>query len=128
MQQESVIPFGEGVTMAKSSVNPTLLIYLLIVAGFLVLVLFSNDPSHPRARSHRRSLPGRRIKVRTGQSNKKHDPVAFDPVIAEFERKREDREWEKHYFESHYKNWGEQVEKNEAMHHTEHIEVHSSRL
>ncbi|KMT02568.1 hypothetical protein BVRB_9g202550 [Beta vulgaris subsp. vulgaris] len=31
-----------------------------------------------------------------------HDAVAFDPVVAEIERHREDKEWERMYFEEHH--------------------------
>lgn len=92
------------------SANSTAFIYLLLLVAFMMLVLVSHDPSHLHSRSHRRSLPGKRIKVRSIHHDKKHhDPIAFDPVVAELERKKEDRAWEKQYFEEQYKKWGEQV-------------------
>lgn len=92
------------------SANSTAFIYLLLLVAFMMLVLVSHDPSHLHSRSHRRSLPGKRIKVRSIHHDKKHhDPIAFDPVVAELERKKEDRAWEKQYFEEQYKKWGEQA-------------------
>lgn len=97
-----------------ASTNSTAFIYLLLVVAYMLLVFVSHEPSHTHSRSHRRSLPGKRIKVRSVHHDKKHhDPIAFDPVVAEFERKKEDRAWEKQYFEEQYKKWGEQVASHE---------------
>lgn len=105
--------------MAATRANSTAFIYLLLVVAFMTLVLVSHEPSHP-SRSHRRSLPGKRIKVRAVHHDKKHhDPIAFDPVIAEYEQRKEDRAWEKQYFEDQYKKWGEQVASHDSgWHHT----------
>jgi hypothetical protein len=93
----------------------TTLVYMLVVAAFLALVLFSNHPSHHTARKNRRFMPGRRIKVRVASVDpKQHEPIAFDPIIAEYERRREDRAWEKHYFEQQYKKWAEMEAANQA--------------
>jgi hypothetical protein len=60
-------------------------------------------------------MPGRRIKVRVASVDpKQHEPIAFDPIIAEYERRREDRAWEKHYFEQQYKKWAEMEAANQA--------------
>ncbi|XP_024357287.1 uncharacterized protein [Physcomitrium patens] len=100
--------------------NSTAFIYLLLVVAFMTLVLVSHDPANLHSRSHRRTLPGKRIKVRTVHHDKKHhDPVAFDPIVAEFERRKEDRAWEKQYFEDQYKKWGEQAQNNEGVFHHE---------
>jgi len=87
---------------SSSSTNLKTLIYLLLVVAFMTLVFISHEPLHLLSRSHRRSLLGKRIKVRVVHHNKKHhDPVAFDSVVANFERKKEDQAWEKQYFEEH---------------------------
>jgi hypothetical protein len=93
----------------------TTLVYMLVVAAFLALVLFSNHPSHHTARKNRRFMPGRRIKVRVASVDpKQHEPIAFDPIIAEYERRRDDRAWEKHYFEQQYRKWAEMEAVNQA--------------
>uniref|UniRef100_A0A0D6R4P1 EF-hand domain-containing protein n=1 Tax=Araucaria cunninghamii TaxID=56994 RepID=A0A0D6R4P1_ARACU len=78
-------------------------VYVYICLGIVGLVLMCREgrgpsPSHGHS-LHRRVGPGRRIKLRSSFSYGKHEPVAFDPLIAEMERLREDREWEKHYIE-----------------------------
>lgn len=101
--------------MAASS-NSTAFIYLLLVVAFMTLVFVSHDPSNHHSRSHRRTLPGKRIKVRAVHHDKDHhDPIAFDPIVADFERRKEDRAWEKQYFEDQYKKWGEQVQGHESI-------------
>lgn len=103
----------EGRRTMAASTNSTAFIYLLLLVAFMMLVLVSHDPSNLHSRSHRRSLPGKRIKVRAVHHDKKHhDPIAFDPVVADLERKREDRQWEKQLFEEQYKKLGEQVASN----------------
>ncbi|KAG0555711.1 hypothetical protein M758_12G192300 [Ceratodon purpureus] len=99
-----------------ASTNSTAFIYLLLVVAIMTLVLVSHDPSHQHSRSHRRTLPGKRIKVRAVHHDKNHhDPIAFDPIVADFERRKEDRAWEKQYFEDQYKKWGEQVQSAEGI-------------
>ncbi|CAM6048002.1 unnamed protein product [Sphagnum compactum] len=98
--------------------NRTTLVYLLLLAAFIALVLFSNHPSHSKTRRNRRVMPGRRIKVRLSALDpKQHDPIAFDPIIGNYERRREDRAWEKQYFEQQYKKWGENSATNQAVVH-----------
>jgi hypothetical protein len=106
----------EGRGAMAASTNPTAFIYLLLVVAFMTLVLVSHDPSHHHPRSHRRTLPGKRIKVRAVHHDKNHhDPVAFDPVVADFERRKEDRAWEKQYFEDQYKKWGDEAQHAEGI-------------
>jgi hypothetical protein len=98
--------------------NRTTLVYLLLLAAFIALVLYSNHPSHSKTRRNRRVMPGRRIKVRLSALDpKQHDPIAFDPIIGNYERRREDRAWEKQYFEQQYKKWGENSATNQAVAH-----------
>lgn len=115
-----------------ASQHTTGIVYLLLMVAFMALILFSNNSPHSRPSSHRRFMHGKRIKLRTPSvdQSKRHDPVAFDPVVAEYERRREDRAWEKHYFEQKYKEWGE-AHKTEEHHedpsqHQAHAEVKTS--
>ncbi|KAJ3691983.1 hypothetical protein LUZ60_012333 [Juncus effusus] len=76
----------------SSSSFPVLIIYVIVALFLLFLLAFS--PAKP-------ARPSRRLKLRsnfslpaqTGQED--HHQFAFDPIIAEIQRKREDREWEK---------------------------------
>ncbi|KAL2938996.1 Calumenin [Bienertia sinuspersici] len=45
-----------------------------------------------------------------------HDPVAFDPVVAEMERHREDKEWERMYFEEHHEDIAKRLDEHEHDH------------
>eukprot|EP01018_Ginkgo_biloba_P004026 Gb_08412 [translate_table: standard] len=83
-------------------------VYLYVLVGVVGLILICKGPSGMSNDSlHRRVGPGRRLTLRSRVSNShnKHESVAFDPLIAEIERRRDDREWEKHYLEQHYKEW-----------------------
>ncbi|KAI7995609.1 hypothetical protein LOK49_LG11G00048 [Camellia lanceoleosa] len=84
--------------MGKASV----IIYIAVAV--LLLLLVSHSPKKP---SHQRY---RRLKLRSNFSPDKHsshhhhEPVAFDPLVADIERKREDKQWEKNmYFEQAHK-------------------------
>ncbi|XP_029119008.1 uncharacterized protein [Elaeis guineensis] len=82
--------------MGKSSV-PVALIYVTLAV--LLLVLLSLAPSHPQR-------PHRRLKLRSSFSFSappaSHDRrIPFDPIIADIERRREDREWERTHFFPH---------------------------
>lgn len=82
--------------MGKSSV-PVALIYVSLAV--LLLVLLSLAPSRPHS-------PHRRLKLRSSFSFSAppaaHDHrIPFDPIIADIERRREDREWERTHFFSH---------------------------
>ncbi|XP_024362347.2 uncharacterized protein [Physcomitrium patens] len=109
---------GSGTMAASTSFSS--FIYLLLVVAFMTLYLVSHSPSNLHTRSHRRTLPGKRIKVRAVHHDKKHhDPVAFDPIVADFERRKEDLAWEKQHFEDQYKKLGEQLQKNGGISHHE---------
>ncbi|KAL3635853.1 hypothetical protein CASFOL_020400 [Castilleja foliolosa] len=90
--------------MGKFSV----IIYITVAIALLLLVSRSNN-NRPHDR-HRH----RRLRIR---SNFTFTPpvdthrildrsaavsAAFDPVVADIERKREDKEWEHHYFQTHH--------------------------
>ncbi|PSR90937.1 Calumenin like [Actinidia chinensis var. chinensis] len=85
--------------MGKASV-----IIYITVAVFLLLVI-----SHsPKKTSHHRH---RHLKLRSNfsfssygpgknpQHHPHHEPVPFDPLVADIERRREDKQWEKKHFE-----------------------------
>lgn len=85
---------------------PMKAIYLYLFIAAVGLVLICKGPRGFSDHSlHRRVGPGRRIKLRSSFSvshnniSSKHEPVAFDPLIAEIERRRDDKEWERHYLE-----------------------------
>ncbi|CAL9118129.1 unnamed protein product [Musa acuminata var. zebrina] len=76
--------------MARSPV----LIYLIVV--LFVLLLLSFAPKRP-------NRPHRRLKLRSAadvsdQTGRDRRGIPFDPVIADIERRREDREWERAHF------------------------------
>ncbi|KNA14606.1 hypothetical protein SOVF_105720 [Spinacia oleracea] len=97
-------------------------IILYITIGISLLLFLSRSPKFDDSSNHhslRRRNNHRRLKLRsnftfTSQDHlerpdphlefrhHQHDPVAFDPVVAEMERKREDKEWERMYFEEHH--------------------------
>eukprot|EP00250_Pteridium_aquilinum_P003154 c13483_g2_i1 orf=203-1369(+) len=84
-------------------------VYVLISLAFIALVLYSNQPHRLKSKVHRSLHPGRRVRVRKLHISRdsKHENVAFDPIVADLERKREDRTWEKEHFEQQYKQWGQ---------------------
>lgn len=76
--------------MARSPVP----IYLGVM--LFVVVLLSFSPSRP-------NQPHRRLKLRSladlsAPPSRDHRSIPFDPVIADIERRREDREWERAHF------------------------------
>ncbi|XP_021735477.1 reticulocalbin-2-like [Chenopodium quinoa] len=100
-------------------------IILYIIIGISLLLFLSRSPTrddshgHPDTHRNHRRTNHRRLKLRsnftfTSQDHLEHpdphfefrhhhhDPVAFDPVVAEMERHREDKEWERMYFEEHH--------------------------
>ncbi|KAF8407417.1 hypothetical protein HHK36_006548 [Tetracentron sinense] len=85
--------------MGKASV-----IIYITVAVFL-LFLISHSPKEPPNHRHRR------LKLRStfpfSAGDKHHESVAFDPLVADIERHREDKEWEKRYFEHTHKEFVE---------------------
>ncbi|KAE8691464.1 hypothetical protein F3Y22_tig00110890pilonHSYRG01498 [Hibiscus syriacus] len=63
-----------------------------VTLAVLILYLISYSPKKHSTRNHHR-----RLKLRYSSAH--HDPVAFDPLVAEIERRREDNQWEKQYLE-----------------------------
>ncbi|XP_031505916.1 uncharacterized protein LOC116268396 [Nymphaea colorata] len=76
------------------------LIYVLVAV--LLIYLINHGPKQQDHGSDHH----RRLKLRSAFTftKEKHDPVAFDPLIAEIERRREDRQWEQQYFQEHHKH------------------------
>uniref|UniRef100_A0A7N0U7I8 EF-hand domain-containing protein n=1 Tax=Kalanchoe fedtschenkoi TaxID=63787 RepID=A0A7N0U7I8_KALFE len=71
---------------------PTIVIYLAL--AFLLLLFISRAPTKPSNHRHRR------LKLRSNFTfAKHHDPIPFDPLVADIERRRRDREWEKQLFD-----------------------------
>lgn len=101
--------------------------YSLVCLGFIALVLFSNQPHRQKNRLHRNLHPGRRIVVRKlpFSSDAKHEHVAFDPIVAKLERKREDRTWEQGFFQQQYQQW---AQNDNAAHHDVQRHPHSAHL
>ncbi|XP_043717857.1 calumenin-like [Telopea speciosissima] len=91
--------------MGKASV----IIYISV--ALLLLFLISHSPKGPK--TNRR----RRLKLRSTFTFDKqhHEPVAFVPLIADMERRREDKEWEKRYFEHTHKEFIEGAPGAEAQ-------------
>ncbi|KAH7446836.1 hypothetical protein KP509_01G078700 [Ceratopteris richardii] len=83
------------------------LVYLLISLCFVAFVLFSNQPHRLKFKVHRNVHPGRRLIVRKLKiaRDAKHENVAFDPLVAGLERKREDKAWEKEHFVQKQTQW-----------------------
>ncbi|OAY72377.1 hypothetical protein ACMD2_26125, partial [Ananas comosus] len=87
--------------MGKSHPNPIVWIYVALT--LFVVLLLSFAPTHHHLRPHRR------LKLRSsfaprgdGGGGGGGHQVPFDPLIADIERRREDREWERaHYNFSH---------------------------
>ncbi|KAJ8769979.1 hypothetical protein K2173_009061 [Erythroxylum novogranatense] len=80
-------------TMGKASI----IIYTAIAV--FVLCLISHAPKKPTANHHRR------LKIRssfnlsnTNPLHRPHTPVPFDPLVAEIERRLEDKRWERQHF------------------------------
>ncbi|KAH6831381.1 Calcium-binding EF hand family protein [Perilla frutescens var. hirtella] len=83
----------------------SLIVYISV--AIVVLILISRTTTN---KSHRGRH--RRLKVRSnftftapGDNHHLHDRVtvaAFDPLVAEIERKREDKQWEHHYLQVHH--------------------------
>ncbi|KAL7001567.1 hypothetical protein U1Q18_002720 [Sarracenia purpurea var. burkii] len=83
-------------------------IIIYVTFAVLLLLLISHSPTKPSHHRHRR------LKLRTNFTfslspdaadnfHRHHDPVAFDPLVADIERQREDKQWEKMYFEHSHK-------------------------
>ncbi|RZC75106.1 hypothetical protein C5167_050586 [Papaver somniferum] len=76
-------------------------VVIYISVALLLLFLISHSPKKHSNNHHRR------LKLRSTFkfSDKHHEPVPFDPIIADIERRREDREWERQYFEHNHKDF-----------------------
>ncbi|XP_042008534.1 calumenin-like [Salvia splendens] len=75
----------------------SLIVYITVAVVVLLLISrSSNNKSH----RHRH----RRLKVRSNFTFTAPAAAAFDPVVAEIERKREDRQWEHQYIHAHHPN------------------------
>ncbi|KAL5999570.1 hypothetical protein ACLOJK_037855 [Asimina triloba] len=81
----------------------SVIVYTSIAVFLLFVISFS--PKHP----HR---PHRHLKLRSSfspddprQRLRAHPPIPFDPIIADIERRREDKEWERQYFQDHHKEF-----------------------
>ncbi|KAJ7954610.1 Calcium-binding EF-hand [Quillaja saponaria] len=75
-------------------------IIIYIVIAVLLLLLLSHSPKKNSDHRHRR------LKLRSNFSvtpfsthHTHHEHVAFDPLVADIERHREDKQWEKQYIE-----------------------------
>ncbi|KAL3502339.1 hypothetical protein ACH5RR_036788, partial [Cinchona calisaya] len=81
------------------------LVIIYITVAVLLLLLISKSPKN-NLQSHRHRH--RRLKLRSNFTfspptlNHHEHHVAFDPLVVDIERKREDREWERMYFENHH--------------------------
>ncbi|KAL1565423.1 calumenin-B-like [Salvia divinorum] len=86
------------------------IIYITVAVALLVLVSRSPHKSKPQGSHHRR-----RLKIRThfpfappSDPHRHHDPPpAFDPIVAEIELRREDRQWEHLYYQTHHQSESE---------------------
>ncbi|KAK1408770.1 hypothetical protein QVD17_40808 [Tagetes erecta] len=93
-------------------------VIIYITVALLILLLISHSPNKQRNNHHRRH---RRLKLR---SNFSFNPtttttpadhhISFDPLVADIERKREDKEWEKTHFFSDHQDSGDQSEQHAA--------------
>ncbi|KAK9052613.1 hypothetical protein SSX86_029243 [Deinandra increscens subsp. villosa] len=75
-------------------------VIIYITLAFLLLLLLSHSPN----KSSRRTPPRRhrRLKLRSNLSTITNHHVSFDPLLADIQRKREDKLWEKtHFFNGH---------------------------
>ncbi|KAJ7528080.1 hypothetical protein O6H91_16G082900 [Diphasiastrum complanatum] len=99
-------------------------VYFLLAIACLALLRFSSHPSISLTGGHRKQL-GRRLILRAhsnatilrahsnATTDARHEPVPFDPIVADFERKREDRTWEREYFRQKYQEWDKNTPINE---------------
>lgn len=92
---------------------------IYITVAVLLLFLVSQSPKNPKQHRHRNR--SRRLKLRSNFTfasptlNSHHGHhIPFDPVVADLEMKREDREWEKMYVESHHP---ELIQNHTNVHH-----------
>lgn len=82
-------------------------VIIYIIVAVLLLFLVSQSPKN--SKQHRYRNRSRRLKLRSNftfaspslSSHHGHH-IPFDPIVADLEMKREDREWEKMYVETHH--------------------------
>ncbi|GFS36119.1 calcium-binding EF hand family protein [Actinidia rufa] len=85
--------------MGKASV----IIYITVAV--LLLLFISLSPQKPSHHRHRRLKLRSNFSFSSDGADKKphphphHEPVPFDPLVADIERRREDKQWEKTHFE-----------------------------
>lgn len=79
--------------MARASV----LVYITI--ALLVLLLISQSPKKPANHRHRRLKLRSNFTFAPPLHHSHHNPIAFDPLVADIERRREDRKWEKEHLD-----------------------------
>ncbi|XP_030522607.1 calumenin-B [Rhodamnia argentea] len=77
-------------------------VIIYIAVALLLLFLVSRSPRSPSAhgRSHLRLKLRSNFTFKAPAHHHHHEPVPFDPLVAELERHREDKQWEREYFEN----------------------------
>lgn len=81
-------PAAVGKPSAASTVALTLV--LALASAVLLFLLLRFSPSSPSPNPH----PHRRLRLRP-RAHAHHHQIPFDPVVADIERRLEDREWER---------------------------------
>lgn len=79
--------------MARASV------FIYITIALLVLLLISQSPKKPANHRHRRLKLRSNFTFAPPLHHSHHNPIAFDPLVADIERRREDRKWEKEHLD-----------------------------
>lgn len=94
-------------------------VIIYITVAILLLFLVSQSPKNPKQHRHRNR--SRRLKLRSNFNftsptlNSHHGHhIPFDPIVADLEMKREDREWEKMYVENQHP---ELIQNHTSAHH-----------
>lgn len=83
----------------------SLIIYITLAVVVLLLISRSSNNKSHRHRHRRLRVRSNFTFAAPGDHHHLHDRVAaaaFDPLVAEIERKREDKEWEHHYMQAHH--------------------------
>ncbi|CAL5210219.1 unnamed protein product [Lathyrus oleraceus] len=79
----------------------SVLVYTIL--ALLVLLFLSSYSPFNTTTNHHSSNRHRRLKLRSNftlsPSHSHHQPVPFDPLVAELERNREDKQWEKQHIQ-----------------------------
>ncbi|XP_022882198.1 calumenin-like isoform X1 [Olea europaea var. sylvestris] len=78
----------------------SVIVYITVAILLLIIVSRSSNKSNHPHRHHR-------LRIRSNfnlkaEPHRHHEPVAFDPVIADIERRREDKQWEQQFFQIHH--------------------------